>query len=162
MSEKFEITRVFEATRGRVWDAWTKPEQLARWLAPKGTASEVKHFELKPGGHLHSKLTDANGNVSWGKNVYREINPQDRLVWEQGFSNESGDIVPAPLPMPWPLLMLTTVLFEDEGSHTRLTLTWEPINPTKEELESFVRMLSSMTGGWTGTFDQLDAFLTSE
>ncbi len=63
--------------------------------------------------------------------------------------------------MPWPRLMLTTVIFDDEGSRTRVTLTWEPINPSKEERESFAQMLHSMTGGWTGTFDQLDIFLAS-
>ena len=159
MSEKFEISRVFAASRERVWEAWTKPEQLAQWLAPKGASSEVKHFELKPGGYLHSKLTAADGSVSWGKNIYREIEPHNRLVWEQGFSNEAGDIVPAPFPMPWPRQMLTTVIFEEERASTRVTLTWEPINPTKEELASFAQMLSSMTGGWTGTFDQLDVLL---
>ena len=159
MSEKFEISRVFAAPRERVWEAWTKPEQLAKWLGPKGTSSQVKHFELKPGGYLHSRLTAADGSVSWGKNVYREIDPPNRLVWEQVFSNEAGDIVKAPFPMPWPLRMLTTVIFEDERAGTRVALTWEPINPTKEELASFAQMLSSMTGGWTGTFDQLDAFL---
>jgi uncharacterized protein YndB with AHSA1/START domain len=55
--------------------------------------------------------------------------------------------------------MLTTVVFDEEGAGTRVTLTWEPINPSKEELESFAQMLPSMTGGWTGTFDQLDVFL---
>jgi uncharacterized protein YndB with AHSA1/START domain len=159
MSEKFEISRVFAASRARVWEAWTKPEQLAQWLAPKGTSSEVRHFELKPGGYLHSKLTAANGSVSWGKNLYREIDPLNRLVWEQGFSNEAGDIVPAPFPMPWPRLMLTTVTFADQGAGTRVMLTWEPVNPTKEELASFAQMMSSMTGGWTGTFEQLDVFL---
>lgn len=161
MSERFEISRVFEASRERVWDAWTKPNQLARWLAPKGTTSEVKHFELRSGGYLHSKLTAENGSVSWGKSIYREIDPPSRLVWEQGFSNEDGEIVPAPFPMPWPALMLTTVVFEDEGARTRVTLTWEPINPSKAERESFAQMFPSMTGGWTGTFDQLDTFLTS-
>ena len=161
MSEKFEITRVFEASREQVWDAWTKPDQLARWLAPKGVTSEVKHFELRPGGHLHSKLTGEDGAVSWGKNTYREIDSPSRLVWEQGFSNEGGEIVPAPYPMPWPALMLTTVVFEDAGAHTRVTLTWEPIDPSKEERESFAQVLPSMTGGWTGTFDQLDTFLAS-
>jgi uncharacterized protein YndB with AHSA1/START domain len=159
MSERFEISRVFGAARGRVWDAWTKPEQLSHWLSPKGAMSEVKHFELRPGGYLHSKLTGPDGGVSWGKTVYREIDPPSRLVWEQGFSNEAGDIVPAPFPMPWPRTMLTTVLFDDEGAGTRVTLTWEPINPSQEELASFAQMLSSMTGGWNGTFDQLDAFL---
>lgn len=159
MPQKFEISRVFAASRARVWEAWTRPEQLAQWLGPKGVSSEVKAFELKPGGCLHSKLTAADGKVSWGKNIYREIDPPNRLVWEQGFSNEAGDIVPAPFPMPWPRLMLTTVIFEEEGAGTRVNLTWEPINPTREELASFAQMLSSMTGGWTGTFDQLDVFL---
>ena len=67
--------------------------------------------------------------------------------------------MPAPFPMPWPALMLTTVVFEAEGTRTRVTLTWEPVDPTEEERESFAQVLPSMTGGWTGTFDQLDAFL---
>lgn len=161
MAEKFEISRVFAAPRDRVWDAWTKPEQFAHWFGPKGTKSQVKHFELRPGGYLHSRLKGEDGSVSWGKNIYREIDAPRRLVWEQGFSNEAAEIVPAPFPMPWPLLMLTTVLFEDEGASTRVTLTWEPIDATKEQLESFAKFLSSMTDGWTGTFDQLDEFLAS-
>jgi uncharacterized protein YndB with AHSA1/START domain len=159
MSKKFEISRVFDASRERVWDAWTKPEQLSHWLAPKGTTSEVKHFELKPGGYLHSKLTGPDGSVSWGKTIYREIDPPRLLVWEQGFANEAGEIIRAPFPMPWTRTMLTTVVFEDEGPRARVTLTWEPVNPSQEELESFAQMLQSMKGGWTGTFDQLDAFL---
>ena len=159
MSEKFEISRVFKAPRERVWDAWTKPEQLACWLAPKGATSEVKHFDLRPGGYLHSKLTGPDGSISWGKNFYREIDRPSLLVWEQGFSNEAGDITPAPFPMPWPRTMLTTVVFVDEGAGTRVSLTWEPVNPSEEELKSFTQMLQSMMGGWTGTFDQLDAFL---
>ena len=57
--------------------------------------------------------------------------------------------------------MLTTVVFDDESGCTRVTLTWEPINPTKEEQASFAQAIPSMTGGWTGTFDQLDAFLAA-
>lgn len=159
MAEKFEISRVFAASRERVWDAWTKPDQLGRWLGPPGATSEVKHFELKPGGYLHTRQTGPDGSVSWGKNIYREIDPPRRLVWEQGFSNEAGDFVPAPFPMPWARSMLTTVVFEDEGEGTRVTLTWEPIDPSPEQLASFVQMLESMTGGWTGTFNQLDALL---
>ena len=159
MTGTFEISRLFQAPRERVWDAWTKPDQLARWLGPKGVTSEVMHFDLRPGGYLHSKQTGEDGAISWGKTIYREIDPPNRLVWEQGFSNEAGEIVPAPFPMPWPALMLTTIVFEDEGAHTRLTLTWAPINASQAERDSFAQMLASMSGGWTGTFDQLDAFL---
>jgi hypothetical protein len=61
--------------------------------------------------------------------------------------------------MPWPRLMLTTVAFKPEGESTRVTLTWELSDPTKEELASFAQMLTSMIGGCNGTFDQLDDFL---
>lgn len=164
MAEKFEISRVFAAPRQRVWDAWTKPEQLGRWLGPPGSTSEVLHFELKPGGYLHSKQTGADGAVSFGKNVYREIDPPNRLVWEQGFANAAGEIVPAPFPMPWARTMLTTVVFEDAdgGAATRVTLTWEPVDPTEEQQASFAQMLTSMAGGWTGAFDQLDRVLSGE
>lgn len=159
MTDRFEITRVFGAPRQRVWEAWTKPEQISRWLGPAGTSSEVLHFDLTPGGWLHTRQTNPDGSVSWGRNNYREIDPPRRLVWEQGFANAAGEFVPAPFPMPWARTMLTTVLFEDEGAGTRVTLTWEPINPSPEERASFIQMLASMTGGWTGSFDQLDALL---
>lgn len=159
MVEKFEISRVFSAPRQRVWDAWTKPEQFAQWFGPKGTRAEVKHFELRPGGYLHSRLEGADGNVSWGKNIYREVEAPNLIVWEQGWANEAGEIAPAPFPMPWPLLLLTTVRFVDDGPNTRVTLNWEPINATADELASFAQMIPSMSGGWTGTFDQLDAYL---
>ena len=161
MADKFEISRVFAAPRQRVWDAWTKPDQFARWFGPKGSKTDVKHFELRPGGYLHSRVESADGNVSWGKNTYREIDAPRRIVWEQGWSDEAGEIVRSPFPMPWPLLMLTTVLFKDEGTGTLVTLSWQPIKATDEELASFARMISSMNGGWTGTFDQLDGFLSA-
>jgi uncharacterized protein YndB with AHSA1/START domain len=159
MAETFEIKRVFAAPRERIWDAWTRPEQFARWFGPKGTSAEVHHFDLRPGGSLHSRLEAADGSVMWGKNIYREIDAPRRLVWEQSFSNAAAEIVPAPFPMPWPLRMLTTVLLDETDGGTLMTLTWEPIDATDEERASFIGMMASMTGGWTGTFDQLDAFL---
>ena len=128
MAEKFEISRVFTAPRQRVWEAWTKPEQFMCWYAPKGIKHEVKHFDLRPGGHLHSRLEAPDGAVSWGMNTYRTIDPPRLIVWEQGFSNEAGEIVPSPFPMPWPLRLLTTVRFENEGENTRITLCWEPLD----------------------------------
>lgn len=162
MTETFKTSRLIAHPRQRVWDAWTKPEQFAQWFGPKGSTAEVKQFDLKPGGHIHTKLTAPDGGVSWAKTTYREIDPPRRLVWEQWFSNEFGDVVPAPFPMAWPLVMLTTVVFDDEGAGTRVTLTWEPVKASEAERQSFARMIPSMTGGWTGSFDQLDAHLAGD
>lgn len=159
MADIFEITRVFAAPRARVWDAWTKPEQLAEWFGPKGSRSHVLHFDLRAGGFLHTRMEGPDGSTMWGKNTYEEVDPPARLVWVQGFSNAEGEIVPSPFPMAWPLHMRTTVDFAEEGEGTRVTLTWQPVDATEEQWASFRQMLASMHGGWTGSFDQLDAFL---
>lgn len=159
MAEQFEITRLFSAPRARVWDAWTRQDEIGRWLSPKGVKAEIRHFELKPGGYVHTRMVAPDGAVSWGKYIYREVQAPARLVWEQGFSNEQAEFVPAPFPMPWPLRMQTTVLLADEGAATKLSLVWQPVEPTPEQMDSFVKMLPSMNGGWSGTFDQLEALL---
>lgn len=159
MPDVFTITRIFAAPRERVWQAWTQPDQLAQWFGPKGSKSEVLHFDLRPGGWLHTCMEAPDGSRMWGKNTYETIDPPARLVWSQSFSDAEGNAVPAPFPMPWPLHMRTTVDFAEDGEGTRVTLTWEPIDPTEEQSASFRDMLGSMHGGWTGSFDQLDAFL---
>jgi uncharacterized protein YndB with AHSA1/START domain len=57
--------------------------------------------------------------------------------------------------------MLTTVTFaEEEPNRTRVTVTWEPYGPaTPEEIAAFVKERAGMTGGWTGSFDKLEALL---
>ncbi len=56
-------------------------------------------------------------------------------------------------------MLLTTVRFEDDGSGTRITLTWTPRDASGEERQAFEAMIPSMTGGWSGSFDQLDEVL---
>ena len=63
----------------------------------------------------------------------------------------------------WPATMLTTVELTEEGpDRTRVTVTWEPHGPTtREELETFINAKAGMTQGWTGSFDKLEALLSS-
>jgi uncharacterized protein YndB with AHSA1/START domain len=55
--------------------------------------------------------------------------------------------------------LLTTVVFEEAGEGTSVTVTWVPLNATLAEQEAFAAQMSSMTMGWGGSFDQLDAVL---
>ena len=61
----------------------------------------------------------------------------------------------------WPETMLTTVVLVEEGpERTRVTITSEPIGAfTPEELETFIKGRGSMTQGWTGALDELEAYL---
>lgn len=160
---EFVITRTFKASRERMWEAWTDPAQLAAWNGPKGSSGTTLSADVRTGGLLHWRMESAEGMTMWGRAVYREVTRPERLVYVQSFSDESGGIARAPFfDGRWPLEMLTTVVFEEDGDGTRVTLTWSPIDPADDERANFISNIPSMHGGWGGSFDRLDAFLAGE
>ena len=65
-------------------------------------------------------------------------------------------------PLGWLIVMglfFAIVDFAEDGAGTRITLTWEPLDASPEEEAFFASMMASMEGGWSGSFEQLDAFL---
>ena len=61
----------------------------------------------------------------------------------------------------WPLTLLTTVTFADEGDKTKVTLEWKPLNASPQEEATFAHAMPTMEGGWGGSFDQLDEVLAA-
>ncbi|HEX8644113.1 MAG TPA: SRPBCC domain-containing protein [Allosphingosinicella sp.] len=157
----FTITRTFKAPRARLWDAWTRPEALAQWFGPKGSASTMLAFDLRPGGEWRGRMDMPDGGVMYSKFVFREIEPMSRLVWVHGFADDRGNRVRAPFAAQFPLEMLTSVLFADEGEGTRIELSCTPLNASPEEQAFFASMTASMNGGWSGSLEQLDEFLAA-
>jgi uncharacterized protein YndB with AHSA1/START domain len=158
-SKEFVITRVFNAPRELVFKAWIEPERFAKWFGPKGVAVKSAKQDLRPGGSLHTCMVTLDGREMWGKMVYREIAPPEKLVYINSFSDEKGGLTRHPMSATWPLEMLTTVVLKEKDGKTELTLTWVPINATTEETATFESGMAGMTGGWTGTFDQLESYL---
>lgn len=157
---EFVITRTFAASRERLWQAWTDPVKMAQWLGPEGSTGTTLAADLKPGGLLHWRMDGAGGHTMWGRAVYREMSPPERLVYVQSFSDAAGAITRAPFfDGRWPLEMLTTVTFEEEGASTRVTLTWTPLNAEPDEQANFLSNIPSMHGGWGNSFDQLAALM---
>lgn len=156
-ASEFVITRVFEAPREKVWDAFAKDFQ--EWFKPKGFTVKKADMDFREGGTYHYCFVTPNGQEMWGKAVYREIAEPDRLIWINSFSDESGAVARHPWQETWPLELLTTVTLDDEGDKTQVTIQWVPINPTPEERKTFDDGHASMQGGWTGTLDQLEAWL---
>lgn len=157
----FTISRAFAASRARVWDAWTKPEALAQWFGPKGSASTILAFDLRPGGEWRGRMDMPGGGTMYSKFVFREIDPMSRLVGVHGFADAEGNRIRAPFAEQFPLEMLTTVLFIDEGAGIRIDLSWTPLDAMPEEEAFFASMMASMSDGWSGSFEQLDKFLAS-
>jgi uncharacterized protein YndB with AHSA1/START domain len=155
----FRISRTFEAPRATVWNAWTERECLLEWFGPKGFKMTSATLDLRPGGFFHYCLSSPEGKEMWGKFVYREIKPPERIVLVNSFSNEAGDVTRHPFSPTWPLEMLSTTTFADEGGKTKITLEWVPLNPSEEERKTFDTSHDGMTQGWTGTMDQLAEYL---
>ena len=161
-SPDFVISRVFDAPRALVWEAMTDPEHMKRWWGPKGFTVIASKMDLRPGGSYHYGLKGPDGAAMWGKMVYREIVPPERLVLISSFSDEAGGVTRHPMAPTWPLQTLSVFSFEDApGGKTKFTVRWTPHNPSDEEQKTFDAGHDSMTKGWGGTLDQFAAYLAN-
>jgi uncharacterized protein YndB with AHSA1/START domain len=159
-SKDFVITRVFDAPRELVWKCFAEPERMKEWFGPKGSVIVASKMDLRAGGSYHGAMRDPSGQVMWAKFVYREVTAPRRLVWVHSFSDEAGGLARHPLSPTWPLELLTTVTFDEEpGGKTKVTLSWSPLNATAEEQKTFDAAQDGMRGGWSGSFEQLEAYL---
>jgi uncharacterized protein YndB with AHSA1/START domain len=156
---EFVITRAFDAPRELVWTAFTEPERMRHWWGPKGFTVIAAKMDLRPGGIYHYGMRAPDGSTMWGKFVYREIVRPERIVLVNSFSDEAGNITRHPLSPTWPLQMLSTFLFAEQGGRTRLTIRWSPLDADDTERATFAGAHSSMQQGWTGTLDRLADYL---
>lgn len=104
------ITRLFDAPRPLVFEAWTRPEHLVRWFGPKGFSLPVCDVDFRPGGAYRFVMRGPDGVDYPFHGVYREISPPARLVFT------------AVLEVPGADDLLTTVTFDEEGGKTRITV----------------------------------------
>jgi uncharacterized protein YndB with AHSA1/START domain len=156
----FVINRTFDAPIARVFEMWTSPEHLARWLPPTGSAMRFLRGEIAPGESAHFVITGEHGTMHV-RAEYLAIEAPGRIVYAQQFVDERERPAPAPGAEAWPATLRTTVLLTEEApDRTRVTVTTEPHGEaTAAEVEAFVRERAGMTLGWTGSFDKLEALL---
>jgi uncharacterized protein YndB with AHSA1/START domain len=163
MSEpQFEISRSFDAPRDLVWKAFTESKRLMHWWGPKGSTWVSGKLDLRPGGMFHYCMRSPDGHEMWGKFVYREIDAPARLVFVNSFSNAQGETTRAPFNAQWPLEVLNTVTFTENAGRTTITVRGGPVNVSLQEQEVFRNASSLMEQGFTGTFDQLTAYLGTQ
>jgi uncharacterized protein YndB with AHSA1/START domain len=157
--EQFVVTRVFDAPRDLVWKVWTDPQHLMHWWGPKGLTMVSCKVDLRPGGLFHYGMRTPDGVEMWGKFVYREIAPPERLVLVVSFSDAEGGTTRHPMSANWPLEVLNTMTLTEQDGKTKVTLEGIPINATAEERKTFKDGHKSMEQGFKGTLDQLADYL---
>jgi uncharacterized protein YndB with AHSA1/START domain len=155
----FVISREFDAPRDLVFKAWTEPERLAQWWGPKGFTMVSTKVDLRPGGMFHYGMRGPDGAEMWGRFVYREITPPERMVFIVSFSDANGGVTRHPMAPNWPLEMINTLTLTERDGKTTITLRGGAYAATEEERATYKANHKSMQGGFSGTFDQLDAYL---
>src|SRR5262249_9576018 len=87
------VTRYFDAPRDLGFRAWTEPEHLVRWYAPRGCSIDYRAIDPRPGGAFHSCIRSPEGHECWCKGVYREFIRPERLVCTMEICNEKGESI---------------------------------------------------------------------
>src|SRR5215472_7589704 len=140
------VTRTFNAPARIVFEAWTRPELLKRWWAPKsfGVAFLSCEADVRTGGTYRFVFGHAASEqpmAFFGR--YIEVTPHSRLVWTNDEGGEGGAV--------------TTVTFEERGGKTLVVM--HDLYPSKEALDGAIA--SGSTGGMGETFEQLDELLVA-
>jgi uncharacterized protein YndB with AHSA1/START domain len=161
-SAPFVIRRVVKAPRDLVYRIWTEREHLEQWFGPKGCTLTVDELDLRVGGVARYAMSFPGAATTWGKWVFREVSPPERLEFVASFADADGNSVHAPFDPQWPLEMLTTVTLEPHagiGNGTVITVQTKAHGASDAEQRTFDAGHDSMHGGWSGTFEVLDGYL---
>jgi uncharacterized protein YndB with AHSA1/START domain len=140
------VTRTFNGPARIVFEAWTKPELLKRWWAPKsfGITFISCEADVRTGGTYRLVFGHPSSEQPmefFGK--YVEVTPHSRLVWTNDEGGEGGAV--------------TTVTFEERGGDTLVVM--HDLYSSKEALEGAIA--SGSTSGFGEAFEQLDELLVT-
>ncbi len=142
-NNELTITRIFDAPRHLVFETWTKPEHIKKWMAPKEFEIPSAEGELKPGGSWRSSMSKADGTLLKMGGVYQEIIPDEKLVFTHAWDPETGGSGHE---------TVVTVTFADQDGKTRMNFHQE-FFLDKESRDGH-------EGGWSQCFDKLSELLS--
>jgi uncharacterized protein YndB with AHSA1/START domain len=148
------VVRSFNARRTLVFDAWTKPELLQRWLlGPPGWTMPVCEMDVRPGGKYRWRWRSEKDGKEFGfSGEFREVVRPSRLVTIERY--EPGDVGGAMVGGEMGAAFVTSVLMEKDGvtTHT-MTIRYE----SKEVRDAAVK--TGMTDGMEMSYQKLDELL---
>jgi uncharacterized protein YndB with AHSA1/START domain len=138
------ITRTFNGPARIVFEAWTRPELLKRWWAPKSSGVSLIscQADVRVGGRYRFEFGHEGSKpvmAFFGR--YVEVIPHSRLIWTNEESDDGA---------------VTTVTLEEKAGKTLLVM--HELYPSKEALD---RAMTGMADGMPETFAQLDELLVT-
>ena len=141
------ITRLINAPRELVFEAFTSPEHVIHWYGPDGFTITNKEMDVKPGGVWRFIMHGPDGTDYPNKIVFIEVVKPERLVYQH--SDDDGNLEP--------IRFHVTVTFEKQGNKTDLTM--RSVFETPEERDRVVKEYGAIEGG-IQTLNRLQEYLT--
>jgi uncharacterized protein YndB with AHSA1/START domain len=135
------ITKEFAFELSLVWDAYTKPELLDQWWAPKPFASRTKVMDFRVGGRRFYAMVSPDGQERWALQKYTSISPKSNFKLFNAFADENEN--PELPGSDWDLT------FSEQDERTKVSISI--YNESLERLEKLVEM-----GFKEGTMSQLN------
>ena len=140
---EISVERTFDASRNRVWDAYTKPELLAQWWG-RGNKLVIEKLEVERGGHWRF-IEHHDGTIDGFEGRFREVTPKDRIVQTFEWDGMPGYVI------------ITTAEFKDLGDgRTKVVST--SLFSNQDERDGFLK--SGMEGGMNESYFALDRLLS--
>jgi uncharacterized protein YndB with AHSA1/START domain len=138
------ITRIFDAPRHLVFQAWTEADRVARWWGPQGFVTTYWDMDIRPGGTFRVCMRSPTGAEHWKQGVYREIVEPERLVFSFAWEDANGKPGHE---------TLVTVTFLERGNKTELTL--------RQGVFETVAARDDHYTGWASTLERFAEYLTT-
>lgn len=134
----FTITRIFDAPRAAIWQAWTDPAEAAHWWHPRGlvTPRDSVEIDVRPGGSYRYTMIAPDGSEYPTAGTYREVVEPERLVFTWASPGDPDALAP-----------VITVTLEDLGARTRMIFHVDGVGGQPGDGDVY--------DGWDSAFDVL-------
>lgn len=150
VTKTVSITAEFEAERDLVWDAYTKPELLDQWWAPKPFTSRTTVMDFKVGGRRFYAMVSPEGDERWSVQQYRSITPKTNFKFFNAFADKDEN--PELPGSDWDLN------FSEQDGTTTVSISI--YNESLERLERMIEM--GFKEGVTAQLQNLEELLAKE
>ena len=143
------INMEFTAGQSLVWDAYTKPELLDQWWAPKPWKSRTKVMDFKVGGRRFYAMVSPEGQERWSIQKYTSVSPKSNFKFFNAFADKDEN--PELPGSDWDLN------FSEQNGTTKVGISI--YNESLERLEKMIEM--GFKEGFTATYNNLKKLLAS-
>jgi len=145
LDREIVLSRVFEAPRELVYEAWTKAEHLTKWFSPKDFVTTTREIDARVGGRWCFDMKGPDGTVWDNRIVFLEMRAPELLVFDHGSDKDDDE-----------KRFRVTITF-DEQSDKKTVMTMRQLLRTKEQRAISIGFGAVEIG--YGTLDNLAQYL---